>query len=295
MEFKSSGIKAFACFVSIGTIALAFSPLPAHAAESGRRFRYSSRLDSSELQYTPSVAGSVASPSDDAVFGENPVGLIYNRQIRLRASFATVRGFGDSLGSGLSLYTGNGQGAASIGVQTVPNQQDKNGSITLFSFGVATYAETLDIAVGLDGIYRFTKKPDSSPGAGDVPTWSSDLGLLYNPHGQAHIGLTLYELAKGVTAAGVGLSTYLNPSSVVALDASVNNKGRGLTVKPGIAVLADSLSVTYAYGMKVDKGIASGITEGNTLGLGYAFNPQFKLQGYFNLVTPWYLGGTISF
>jgi len=293
MKLGASAFSSLAWIV-IATTSLMGSER-AHAGDYGRRARVSSQFDLNETRFTPSVAGSIASPSDQGIFGENPTGLIYNNRIRLLGTFSSVRGYGDSLGSGLSLFTGNGLAAASIGVLTVPNTQDRDGTVTLFSFGVATYAEALDIAVGLNGIYRFSKSRDVSAGAGNVPTWSSDLGFLYNPYGQAHIGATLYDLSRGVTAVGIGLSTSLNSSSIVAIDASTNNHGRGLTIKPGIAVLADALSISYGYGMKVEKGVQTGITEGNTLGLGYAFNPQFKLQGYFNLVTPWYLGGTISF
>lgn len=240
-----------------------------------------------------SIAGGIASPSSTGFFGENPTGLIFNQHASLLAYLATGKDDPSLLSNGFSFLGGNGLAAAMIGVQTYNNATDAGGSITHFNFGMATFAEAINVAFGLSGSYRFQTGSNAVDPA-LAPTWTADLGILYNPFGGFQVGAMLYGLSEGVTAAGAGIAAHINTYSLFAFDVSADRHGRGLTVKPGLGVRAGSLNLTYAYGMQVDKSALSGITPGNTIGLGYDFTPQFRVIGYYNHFATYYMGATID-
>ena len=260
-----------------------------------RSFGYSgySGYGTDEQTYSLSVAGAVASPSSTAFFGENPAGLIYTQSGVAQGYLATSKDHPELLSNGLSFIAGNGWASAMIGAQSFANATDAGGSITNFNFGAAMYSDLINFAMGLNGSYRF-EKHENAIDPSLAPTWSADLGLLFNPYGTIRAGLTLYELSKGVTGFGFGLSTHVNNYSILAIDLSTDNHGRGLTIKPGLGVRAGSLNLTYAYGMQVDKTAVAGITVGNTLGLGYEFSPTFKLIGYYNHFATYFLAAEIN-
>lgn len=243
--------------------------------------------------YSLTVGGGVASPSSMAFFGENPAGLVYNVGANMLGYLATDQQYPNLLSNGLSFMAGNGLAAASIGVQSFNNASDSGGAITRANFGVATFVDRLNVAVGLNGSYRFTAPGDSIDPALS-PTWAADAGLLFNPYGPIRFGFTAYNLDQGVTALGAGISAHVNSVSVLSLDASTDNHGQGLTVKPGIGVHAGAMNLTYAYGMQANKNGTSGISTGNTIGLGYCFNPQFSLLGYYNQFSTFFLGAQIG-
>ena len=251
--------------------------------------------DDNDLLHNLSVGGGVAAPSETAFSGENAAGLIYNRRPSVLAFLAAGPLYPNLLSNGLGFLAGNGMAAVSLGVQTYNNAQDQSGNISTFNFGVATYSSFINMSFGLNGVYRFQNSSAPSLAASQEPTWTADLGMLYNPFGNFRLGLNLYGLSKGVTAGAVGFAANVNPFSLVSLDVSTNNQGRGLTFKPGIGVRASSFNLAYSYGMQLDKSADSGITAGNTIGLGYEFNPTFRLQGYYNSFVPYYLGATVSF
>lgn len=243
--------------------------------------------------YSLSIAGGIAAPSLTGFFGENPAGMIYNQHGTATGYIASDRDDSGLLSTGLGFGAGNGWASAMVGIQSFNNASDDRGSITKFNFGAATYISPIDTAVGLSGSYRFqtgSRAVDPST----EPTWTADLGLLFNPYGTFQVAATAYELSKGMTAMGAGLAAHINPFSTFALDASVDRHGRGLTVKPGLGVRAGPLNLTYAYGMQVDKSAPAGITAGNTLGLGYEFSRRFRVIGYYNHYATYYLGGTID-
>ncbi len=281
-------------------------PFEAHASDSGygsRRsgndgrsrgsdFRLSGR-DERSNPYSLSVAGGVAAPSSNGFLGENPAGLIYNQHGGLLAYLTTAKEHPELLSNGLSFFAGNGLAAATIGVQTYNNAMEDGGSITSFNFGVATYAEGLDTSFGLSGSYRFQNSAHAI--APELQTtWSADFGFLYNPFGTTQFGVTLYDLSLGMRAVGAGFATHINSVSVLGVDVSTDNHGRGMTVKPGIGVHAGNLNLTYGYGMQVDKTAISGITPGNTIGLGYDFTTTFRMIGYYNHFSTYFLGATID-
>jgi hypothetical protein len=243
--------------------------------------------------YLLSTGGGVAAPSMNGAVGENPAGLIYNRRVGVLGYVATTKNHPELLANGFAFQGGNGLAAASVGIQNVNNATDENGNITSFTIGMSTYAEQMNVAFGLTGAYRFKKQGKAIDPKMDS-TWGADLGMLYNPYGAVQLGASLYGLSEGLTAASVGAAAHINSVSKISIDASVNNAGRGLTVKPGIAVQAKSLSLSYAYGMQVDESAASGITRGNTLGLGYNFTPAFRMTGYFNHYATYYMGANID-
>jgi hypothetical protein len=284
---------------------VAFAPAMAHADDyefgsgSGGS-RYGSSFGGGhdrggDRKHTLSVGSGIAAPSETAFFGENPSGLIYNRRPSVLGFVASGPLHPDLISNGLSFMAGNGWAAAQLGIQSYNNTRDAGGNITTFNFGVATYSDYVDTAIGLSGMYRFRTSVSQDIAAADAPTWTADLGFLYNPFGRFRVGLNFYDLSVGVTAASVGLAAEVNPFSVLTLDASTNRSGRGLTLKPGIGVRAAGVHLAYSYGMQVDKSAASGITAGNTLGLGYEFNGNFRIDGYYNQVVPYFLGVTASF
>jgi hypothetical protein len=144
-------------------------------------------------------------------------------------------------------------------------------------------------------MYRFRTSATVDGPEADKPTWTADLGLLYNPFGRGRVGLNLYDLSAGMTAVGLAGAVDINRFSTLTFDASTDRHGRGLTLKPGIGVRAAGVHLAYSYGMQVDKSAESGITAGNTLGLGYEFNSTFRIDGYYNQVVPYFLGVTASF
>lgn len=255
----------------------------------------SSRDGGDDRKHTLSVGSGIAAPSETAFFGENPSGLIYNRRPSVLGFVAAGPLHPDLISNGLSFMAGNGWAAASLGIQNYNNTRDAAGNITTFNFGVATYSDYLDTSIGLSGMYRFRTSQSQDVAAADAPTWTANLGFLYNPFGRFRVGFNLYDLAQGVSAASLGIAAEVNPFSVLTLDASTDRSGRGLTVKPGIGVRAAGIHVAYSYGMQVDKSALSGITAGNTLGLGYEFNNYFRIDGYYNQVVPYFLGVTASF
>jgi hypothetical protein len=251
--------------------------------------------DRDDRQRTLSVGSGLAAPSQTAFFGENPAGLIYNRRPSFLGYVAAGPLHPDLISNGLSFMAGNGWAAASLGVQNYNNTRDSSGNITTFNFGAATYAEFINTALGLSGMYRFHGAGATDPAPGETPTWTADLGFLYNPYGRFRVGLNLYDLSAGMTAVGTGVAADVNRFSTLTLDASTDRHGRGLTLKPGLGVRAAGVHIAYSYGMQVDKSAASGITAGNTLGLGYEFNGNFRIDGYYNQVVPYFLGVTASF
>lgn len=299
-------MKRFAVLhAGIAAVLVAVAAMPAAARaddfDSGRDYQSfglgasSREKDREERPYSLSVGSGIAPPSESAFFGENPAGLIYNRRPSVLGYVASGPLHTDLLSNGLSLVGGNGLAAASLGIQSYNNAQDAGGNITTFNFGLATYAEFINVAVGLSGMYRFGGVQGQGIAEGTAATWTADVGFLYNPFGKARVGFMLYNLSQGVTAGSLGFAGDVNRFSTVTLDASTDNRGQGLTFKPGIGVRADHVHLAYSYGMQVDKNATSGITAGNTLGLGYEFNPSFRITGYYNQVVPYFLGATVSF
>lgn len=292
---------AFA-YAVIAATTLVAATVPAHADDydfggSGRRgSRYGgSSRGSEEQQHTLSVGSGLASPSESGIFGENPAGLIYNRQPSVLGYLSAGPLHKDLLSQGLSFLAGNGWAAASLGVQGYTNTRDSGGNIVTFNFGMSTYSEFFDLAIGLNGAYRFRNSTTPTTPESEQTTWTANLGFLYNPFGWFRAGLNLYEVDQGMTSVGLGVAADINAFSTITLDSSVDRRGRGLTLKPGIGVRAAGVHLAYSYGMQVDKTAVSGITAGNTIGLGYQFNPTFRIDGYYNQVVPYFLGATISF
>jgi hypothetical protein len=199
----------------------------------------------------------------------------------------------DHLASGAIFGAGNGSAAASVGVQSFTNAADSDGPVTNFTFGLATKIAPLRTTLGLSGAYRFENNNRASAPE-STPTWSADLGLLFTPTEALQIGTKLYGLSQGVTAGGVGIAAQISSHSVLALDMSADNHGRGMTFKPGIGVRAANLNLSYAYGMQLDKSAMSGITPGNTLGLGYDFTPKFRVMGFYNHFATYFFSATVE-
>lgn len=264
----------------------ATSSIPANAEgyePRSRRSSYSLGSGSdSTATYDLSVAGAVAAPSSAGFIGENPAGLIYNSTPSIQGFIASDKDHPELLSNGISVGAGNGLAAATLGVQSFANATDDRGSITRLNFGLATYAESLGTVIGLSGAYRFTNRASRAVDPGLEATWTANLGLLFNPFGIFRLGLNLYELDKGMTGAAAGVSAKLNSSSVLSIDAGADNRGRGLTVKPGIGVTAGALSLTYAYGMQVDREVRSNIAPGNTIGVGLQATDTVHVVGYYN-------------
>jgi hypothetical protein len=299
-------VSVHSAITGLALVAAALCAFPGQARADDYDFGGSSRRGSGrsgfgrgerdeDRKHTLSVGSGLASPSETAFFGENPSGLIYNRQPSVLGFVASGPLHPDLISNGLAFVAGNGWAAASLGIQSYNNTRDSSGNITTFNFGVATYADFMDLAFGLNGMYRFRTSQSVDVAAADAPTWTADLGFLYNPFGRFRVGLNFYDLSQGVTAAAIGVAAELNPYSVVTLDASTDRRGRGLTLKPGIGVRAAGVHLAYSFGMQVDQSAESGITAGNTLGLGYEFNSTFRIDGYYNQVVPYFLGATVSF
>jgi hypothetical protein len=248
-----------------------------------------------ERPYTLSVGSGVAAPSETAFFGENPSGLIYNRGASVLGYVAAGPQHPELISNGLSFIAGNGWAAASLGVQSYTNTSDSNGNIISFNFGASAYSRFLNTAFGLNGMYRFGNESTHGVSPGNTPTWTANIGALYNPFGQFRVGLNVYDLSKGVSAVALGMAADINRFASLTLEGSTNNRGQGLTLKPGIGVRAAHVHIAYSYGMQVDHSATSGITAGNTLGLGYEFNQSFRLDAYYNHVVPYFLGATVSF
>lgn len=291
-------MRTFGGFTNRFEVAAALSVAPLLLCILGPPARadgFSSSRKSDSATYSLSVAGGVAGPSFLGFRRENPAGLIYNQNGRILGYLATDRDHPETLSNGLSFLAGNGEAAASIGVQSFNNATDEGGSITRLNFGMATYSETLNLSMGLSGSYRF-QKPSHAVAPELQPTWTADLGLLYNPFGTIQIGAQAYDLSRGVSAFGAGVATHINSFSLLAVDVSTNNRGRGLTLKPGLGVRAAAFHITYGYGMQAeeDRGVATGISVGNTLGVGYEFSPQFRMLGSYNQFSTYFLGATID-
>lgn len=242
-----------------------------------------------------SVGGSISSPSITPVFGENPGGLVNNYTPKFLGVVATDRKRPDLLGNAFFFYTGNGDVGADIGFQSFNNAMDESGSLSFFNFGLATYSQALNASIGFDGIYRF--KGNSAPVASNKPddTWAANLGVLYNPHGTFRFGTTIYDVSSGISAYGAGISSDINGSSTLAVDASINKRGQGLTVKPALGINASPFQISYGYGLQVDHSSESGLTNGNTFGLGFEFSPSVLVEAHYNRNTLFYLGSTIRF
>lgn len=252
--------------------------------------------NSSEKLRIVSVGGAVSTPSETPVNGENPSGLVYNAGPKVTASIEThpkkVYGL---LGNAYSFFTGNRMVGGKIGGRTYGNSSDSSGAVSYFDFGLATYSDYMNIALGLDGYYRF-KKQGTVPPAEEEKAWATNLGMIVNPMGVFRLGLTGYGIGQGIEAAGVGVSGDVNQYSTLSVDASTAGNGGALTVKPSIAILASPFMITYGYGVRFGNEFASaGIPKGNTLGIGFQLSQALRIQGSYNQHALYYLNGAISF
>ena len=241
-----------------------------------------------------SIGAGVSAPSETVVNGENPAGLIYNRRPKLLALVRSGGKFDELLGDGAAFYAGNGLAAAMIGAETFSNTEDQNGSFSYFNFGLGTLIQPLNVAVGLNGSYRFQKK-GTLPEPDQQVTWTTNAGLLVNPFGTLRLGFEVYDISQSISGYGFGGAAQINPFSTFSLDASMATGGRGLTVKPSIGVIAGSFQMMYGYGVHVDKDVNSYIRPGNTFGLGFEANSTFQIQAFYNQLSLYQFGATIKF
>jgi hypothetical protein len=119
--------------------------------------------------------------------------------------------------------------------------------------------------------------------------------MLFNPNGAVRTGALLYGSPDGVLGYGGGISANVNPVSILSCDASVNKDGHGFTYKPAVGIVAGNYEMNYGYGIRNDTTEISGISPGNTMGIGYRFTPKFRIQAQYNQIVLYYLGATVGF
>lgn len=252
--------------------------------------------NSSEKLRIVSVGGAVSTPSETPVNGENPAGLVFNSEPKVTASIEThpKKTYG-LMGNAYNFFTGNRLVGGRIGARTYSNSSDSGGSISYFDFGLATYSEYMNIALGLDGYYRF-RKQGTIPAAQEEKAWATNVGMIINPMGVFRLGLTGFGIGQGIEAVGAGVSGDVNQYSTLGVDASTAGSGGALTVKPSIAILASPFMITYGYGVRFgDVNASAGIPKGNTLGVGFQLSQSLRIQGSYNQHSLYYLSAAISF
>ena len=236
-----------------------------------------------EATHSVSLGAGIANPAGTQAIGENPSGLIYNFGSQIEGFIQSSSSSFNPLVAGGKFFSGNGSVGA--GLSFTHDQGDDQSRL---GFGLATDARSLGVAVGVSGHYRVS-------GAKVGNDLGVDVGTLFNPFGQFRLGVTAFDVTNSVTAIGAGLAMDLNRSAVFVVDATSDKALKGLSLKPGLGVTVESLTLTYSYGIQIDKNYSTRVmTLGSSLGLGFALTKNVNLEAYYNQVAKYYVGLGLS-
>jgi hypothetical protein len=232
-----------------------------------------------------SVGGGIAHPSATTAITENPAGLIYNSDLRILASSDAGNNSFNPLGANGHFFLGNGAVGGGIGLR---NQHTFNTATDVnLDFGLAAEINALKLAFGVSGSYRVATLGATGGGGG---TPGLNIGVLINPTGEIHGGLTLFDVLGGVNALGGGIAWDVNSFATLALDAATTPTAfQAWSLKPGLQIHVLQVQLSASYGFALAGG-GSWLRGGGTLGLGVRMGGNLHFQAYYNELNLYYAG-----
>lgn len=261
---------------------------------STQAYAYSSS-SSGDSDHLVSVGEGISSPSAVSALSENPAGLVYSKSFSLLGEVSSGNDQFSPLGFGGGFLAGNGSVGGGIVVNgSATTQGGLSGGAGLMQFGIATELSSLNMAWGFSGSFSFaTVGTAQNVGYGNSP-WGLDTGVIFNPKSQTRFGVTLYNLLDGIDAVGGGVSYDPSQSATLTLDGTYSRGTQTGAVKPGMAIRLPAFQMSAGYGFRVVGDGTGWFASGFSLGLGIPFSQKFALQAYYNQLSLYYAGLTVT-
>lgn len=248
--------------------------------------------DDLEVSHLLSVGGGISSPSVTSSLVENPAGLAFNQQTKFMAEGAATNSGLNPIGIGGLFFLGNGSVGGGLGVQTYNGQGNNAGNITLFNFGISAKVPNMNVAIGAAGSYVISQS--GVPAYPNGTTLDSNVGMIVNPDGDVHFGVTAFDVLNGVDAVGAGVSANASDWATFSVDGIMNPQGEtGKTVKPAMGIHLASFQFTLGYGIGLDGTDTYWIRRGTAFGMGIQLGMDTHLQFYYNQLALYFLGLTV--
>lgn len=126
----------------------------------------------------------------------------------------------------------------------------------------------------------------------DVPNdsgWGVDLGATARLGSSLQLGAKVYSVTQSVKSYGVGLAWDFRGKSRFAVDYAFvdRNVGKGV-LKPGLAIVADPIELSLAYGIGLASDSVAPISSDVTVGAGFHLGRNLFFSGYYNHLVKYY-------
>ncbi len=243
-----------------------------------------------------SVGAGISSPSLTSSLGQNPAGLFFIQQTKLLGAIGFTNSNFNPVGFGGLVFLGNGSVGGGLGIQTFNGVGNNAGSIVLLDFGLAAEIPSLNLSIGATGSYLSGSSGTVLAPGGAYGPLGLDLGILYNPRGDVHFGLTTFQVQAGIEAIAAGLSAEATQWATFAVDGAIDPKGwGGTTLKPAMGIHLSDFQISFGYGFALDNAaIPNWIRRGGSLAVGFKINWQVHVQAYYNELALYYFGLTVN-
>ena len=216
----------------------------------------------------------IARPSYSSGVDQNPCGVILNSKNKFHFEALIPKSGGEN-GYGAHFLFGNSNYmGASIGVRNI--NKDNYGIL-----GLALKLNSLDTALGVTAKSKFN---------GDSA--DAHVGLMIGSSKAVKLAVAAYGVRGGIDGFGGGLGIDVGSGAGISIDAGVDNKGKGLRVKPGLIVSNNQIALSAAFGFDVDKK-AHGynpISSDFSAGLGISATNNIKLEALYQTISNIYAG-----
>jgi len=234
------------------------------------------------------MGGGISTPSGSNALQDNPAALIYDSGIRLNAQGLTQNDQFNPVTHEERLILGYGHimGAA-VGTHTY-----KDGSTTDRSgdYGAGVYLRSIYTSVGASGSTRLKDTPS-------VPGKRTDYRItaLFNPYGNARIGVGFMNLVGGLHNIVVGTSADVAPHFTLGVDGSTSEDLRGVTVIPAAGLHFGVLELSGGYGVRANKQKDSFYQSMWTAGMGLKLGHTLELEYRYRHLDAHAVSVTLSF
>ncbi len=228
------------------------------------------------------IGAGYSSPSDTTALPENPAALTFLTRPRLTgAGYSEDKKF-NPWNALAGLYMGNGM----VGAGAEVTHLMQSGAPYYVQGGLAAELAPLSTAIGVtcggttDNSIAFT---------------CTAVGIMFTPTSNFRIGATGYHLFgnNGTKYYGFGMSSPLNPSSTISLDAAMDEHGKGTMIEPALGISIQQIQLMVGYGISTEDNYKVGIRDGAQAGFGLKLGPQAHIEAYYNHLAKYYLALTL--